>query len=296
MIEDTKKALNTSLTANVQGTKDNSINSNYITKSYELIEQGFSVFLLSQGTNVPHKGSNGHLDATRDVNVLADMFDKYGLDSNIGIVLQGTNLVCLDIDRHTPSKNGIRSLARAGIKANFDNEVVEWTPRQGLHVFYRVPDDIDTSSLKRSLMDGVELITDKVTVAPSVKELDGGFIRYRHIGKPFSEANMMPRWLINLAYSVPTSGHTASKRVPKYSIQERWEMVLDGFTEGERNNQAVSLAGYLLRIDINPNTAYEIIQKINSSSSVPLPDEEINVIYKSAYNAEKQRRLEGVYE
>ena len=73
-------------------------------------------------------------------------------------------------------------------------------------------------------------------------------------------------------------------------------MVLDGFTEGERNNQAVSLAGYLLRIDINPNTAYEIIQKINSSSSVPLPDEEINVIYKSAYNAEKQRRLEGVYE
>lgn len=293
MSEGTKKALETKFGDRVQETENKFINSNYTTKSHELIEQGFSVFLLSQGTNTPHKGSNGHLDATKDVNVLANMFDKYGLDSNIGIILQGTNLVCLDIDRHTPSKNGLRSLLMAGIKANFDNEVVERTPRQGLHVFYRVPDDIDVSSLKRNLLDGVELITDRVTVAPSVKQLDGGFISYQHIGKPFNEANMMPQWLIDLASNVPTSGH---KRVPKYSIQERWKMVLDGFTEGERNNQAVSLAGYLLRIDINPNTAYEIIQKINSSSSVPLPDEEINVIYKSAYNAEKQRRLEGVYE
>ncbi|WP_270746917.1 bifunctional DNA primase/polymerase [Leuconostoc lactis] len=293
MNEVTKKALEQKFGDQVQETENKFINSNYTTKGQELIEQGFAVYLLSQGTNTPHKGSNGHLDATRDVNVLANVFDKYGVDSNIGIVLQGTNLVCLDIDRHTPSKNGIRSLARVGIKANFDNEVVERTPRQGLHVFYRVPDDIDVSSLKRNLLDGVELITDRVTVAPSVKQLDGGFISYQHIGKPFNEANMMPQWLIDLASNVPTSGH---KRVPKYSIQERWKMVLDGFTEGERNNQAVSLAGYLLRIDINPNTAYEIIQKINSSSSVPLPDEEINAIYKSAYNAEKQRRLEGVYE
>ncbi len=293
MSEDTKKAPEQKFGDRVQEIQNNIIISNYTTKGQELIEQGFSVFLLSQGTNTPHKGSNGHLDATKDVNVLANMFDKYGLDSNIGIILQGTNLVCLDIDRHTPSKNGLRSLLRAGIKANFDNEVVERTPRLGLHVFYRVPDDIDVSSLKRNLLDGVELITDRVTVAPSVKQLDGGFISYQHIGKPFSEANMMPQWLIGLGSNVPTSGH---KRVPKYSIQERWKMVLDGFTEGERNNQAVSLAGYLLRIDINPNTAYEIIQKINSSSSVPLPDEEINVIYKSAYNAEKQRRLEGVYE
>lgn len=293
MNEDRKKALEQKFGDRVQEIQNNIINSNYTTKGQELIEQGFAVYLLSQGTNTPHKGSNGHLDATRDVNVLANMFDKYGVDSNIGIVLKDTNLVCLDIDRHTPSKNGLRSLLRAGIKANFDNETVEKTPRNGLHIFFRVPDSVDVTNLKRNLLDGVELITDRVTVAPSVKQLDGGFISYQHIGKPFSEANMMPQWLIDLAYSVPTSGH---KRVPRYSIQERWKMVLDGFTEGERNKQAVSLAGYLLRIDINPNTAYEIIQKINSSSSVPLPDEEINVIYKSAYNAEKQRRLEGVYE
>ncbi|WP_312399351.1 bifunctional DNA primase/polymerase [Leuconostoc lactis] len=294
MIEDTKKALNTSLTANVQGTKDNSINSNYTTKGQELIEQGFGVYLLSQGTNAPHKGSNGHLDATRDVNVLANMFDKYGVDSNIGIVLQGTNLVCLDIDRHTPSKNGIRSLARAGIKANFDNEVVEKTPRQGLHVFYRVPDDLDVSSLKRNLLDGVELITDRVTVAPSVKQLDGGFISYQHIGKPFSEANMMPQWLIDLAYSVPTSGYTAQKRRPKYSMNQRLEMLLNGFETGQRNNQVMSISGWLLSIkDIDPNLVYQLVQKINSESSDPLPDIEVNTIFRSAYNRQVKRASMG---
>lgn len=289
MSEDTKKALETKFGDRVQEIQNNIINSNYIIKSHDLIEQGFKVYLLAQGTNTPYKGSKGHLDATDDFRELTDMFLKYGANSNVGIVLKDTLLVVLDIDRHTPDKNGLNTLKQLGITANFDNEVVETTPRNGIHVFYRVPDDLDVSSLKRNIGAGLELVTDKITVAPSVK----GGVAYKHYGRSLNEANMMPQWLIDLAYNVPTSGH---KRVPKYSIQERWKMVLDGFTEGERNNQAVSLAGYLLRIDINPNTAYEIIQKINSSSSVPLPDEEINVIYKSAYNAEKQRRLEGVYE
>lgn len=294
MIEDTKKALEQKFGDRVQETNKEIINSNYTTKGQELIKQGFAVYLLSQGTNTPHKGSNGHLDATQDVNVLANMFDKYGVDSNIGIVLQGTNLVCLDIDRHTPSKNGLRSLLRAGIKANFDNEVVEWTPRQGLHVFYRVPDDIDVSSLKRNLLDGVELITDRVTVAPSVKQLDGGFISYQHIGKLFSEANMMPQWLIDLAYSVPTSGYTAQKRQPKYSMNQRLEMLLNGFETGQRNNQVMSISGWLLSIkDIDPNLVYELVQKFDSESSDPLPDIEVNTIFRSAYNRQVKRASMG---
>ncbi|MDN2650380.1 bifunctional DNA primase/polymerase [Leuconostoc lactis] len=296
MNEDRKKALEQKFGDRVQEIQNNIINSNYTTKGQELIEQGFAVYLLSQGTNTPHKGSNGHLDATRDVNVLANMFDKYGVDSNIGIVLQGTNLVCLDIDRHTPSKNGLRSLLRAGIKANFDNETVEKTPRNGLHIFFRVPDSVDVTNLKRNLLDGVELITDRVTVAPSVKQLDGGFISYQHIGKPFSEANMMPQWLIDLAYSVPTSGHTASERVPKYSIDQRLEMILNGFQQGQRNSQVMSFSGWLLSIrNIDPNLVYELVQKINSYSAVPLPEKEVKTIFRSAYNRQvKHASMGGV--
>ena len=289
MNEDTKKALERKFGDRVQETRNNFINSDFIIKSHELIEQGFKVYLLSQGTNTPYKGSNGHLDATRDVNVLTDMFLKYGANSNVAITLRDSGLVCLDIDRHTPDKNGLQTLKQLGITPNFDNEVVESTPRNGLHVFYRVPDDVNVKKLKRNIGAGLELVTDKITVAPSVK--DG--IPYKHFGKAFKEANVMPKWLIDLASSVPTRGHKQTKRVPKYSIQERWQMVLDGFTEGERNNQVVSLAGYLLKVHVKANIAYEIIQKINNESLVPLPESEINTIFRSVYNAEKRRRLGG---
>lgn len=289
MIEDTKKALETKFGDRVQETNKEIISSDYIIKSHELIEQGFKVYLLAQGTNTPHKGGNGHLGATNNVYKLIDAFNRFGTNSNIGIVLQGTNLVCLDIDRHTPDKNGLRTLKQLGITPNFDAEVFETTPRDGIHVFYRVTDDLDVSSLKRNIGAGLELVTDKITVAPSVK----GGVAYKHYGRSFNEASMMPDWLVKMASNVATTGDKQRKRVPKYSIQERWQMVLDGFAEGQRNNQAVSLAGYLLRIDVDPNIALSIVKKVNSESAIPLPDREIEAIFNSAYKREVKRASMG---
>lgn len=289
MSEDTKKAPEQKFGDQVQETNKDFISSDFIIKSHELIEQGFKVYLLAQGTNTPYKGSNGHLDATANVRELTDMFLKYGANSNIGIILKDTGLVALDIDRHTPDKNGLQTLKQLGITPNFDDEVVETTPRDGIHVFYRVPDDLDVSSLKRNIGAGLELVTDKITVVPSVK----GGVAYKHFGKSFNEASMMPKWLIDLASNVPTRGDKQTKRVPKYSVKERWQMVLNGFTEGERNNMCVSLSGYLLRINVDPNIAYAIVKKVNENSDVPLADKEVETIYRSAYQREKQRRLGG---
>lgn len=293
MSEDTKKPLNTNLQANVQETQNNFINSNYIIKSHELIQQGFAVYLLAQGTNVPYEGSRGHIDATKDVKVLTDMFLKYGANSNVGIILKDTRLVVLDIDRHTPDKNGLTSLKKAGITPNFDNEVIEKTPRNGFHVFYYIPKGFDIEKINHNPLPGVEIIADKITVAPSIKLVDGGGIGYQHFGKEFINANLMPDWLIELASNVATSGSTQTKRVPKYSTQERWEMVLNGFVQGQRNNMCVSLSGYLLRINVDPNIAYAIVKKVNENSDVPLAEKEVETIYRSAYQREKQRRLGG---
>lgn len=289
MIEDTKKALETKFGDRVQETNKDFISSDFIIKSHELIEQGFKVYLLAQGTNAPYKGSKGHLDATNDVYKLIDMFNQYCANSNIGISLKDTGLVVLDIDRHTPDKNGLRTLKQLGITPNFDAEVFETTPRNGIHLFYRVPDDLDVSSLKRNIGAGLEVVVDKITVAPSIK----GGVAYKHYGRSLNEANMMPQWLIDLSSNVATNGIKQTKRLPKYSIQERWQMVLDGFAEGERNNQAVSLAGYLLRIDVDPNIALSIIQKVNSESAIPLPDREIEAIFNSAYKREVKRASMG---
>lgn len=286
MNEDIKKALEQKFGDRVQET-----NTDLIIASHELITQGFAVYLLSQGTNVPYEGSRGHLDATKDVNVLTDMFIKYGTSSNLGITLNDSNLVVLDIDRHVPEKNGLNTLKQLGITPNFDNEAIETTPRNGLHVFYRVPDDLDVTKLKRNIGAGLELVTDKITVAPSVK----GGVSYKHFGKSFNEASMMPTWLIDLASSVATTGDKQTKRVPpKYSMNQRLEMLLNGFQQGERNNQVMSFSGWLLSIrDINPNLVYALVQKINSESDEPLTDKEVNTIFRSAYNRQKKWASKG---
>ena len=293
MSETQKKPLNTNLQANVQETKNSFIKSQYIIKGHDLIQQGFKVYLLAQGTNTPYKGSNGHLDATANVRELTDMFLKYGANSNVGIILKDTGLVVLDIDRHTQNKNGLTSLKKAGITPNFDNEVIEKTPRNGFHVFYYIPKGFDIEKINHNPLPGVEIITDKITVAPSIKLVDGGGIGYQHFGKEFINANLMPDWLIELVSNVATSGSTQTKRVPRYSTQERWEMVLNGFVQGQRNNMCVSLSGYLLRINVDPNIAYAIVKKVNENSDVPLADKEVETIYRSAYQREKQRRLGG---
>ncbi|MCM6833763.1 primase C-terminal domain-containing protein [Leuconostoc mesenteroides] len=291
MNETQKNPLNTNLQANVQEVSNNFIKSDYIIKSHELIQQGYKVYLLAQGTNVPYEASRGHLDATKDVKALTDMFLKYGANSNIAISLVDTGVAVLDIDKH--STNGFQSLIQSGHTLNLDNEVWEMTPRSGAHVFFKIPDGVSADDLKHDLMAGVELLTDKVTVAPSVKLVDGTEVEYKHFGGDISQCSVMPDWLIELASNVAKSGNTQTGRVPRYSAQQRWEMVLNGFIQGQRNNMCVSLSGYLLRIHVDPNIAYAIVKKVNENSDVPLAEKEVETIYRSAYQREKQRRLGG---
>ncbi|MGO3614146.1 MAG: bifunctional DNA primase/polymerase [Leuconostoc mesenteroides] len=292
MSEDTKKPLNTNLQANVQETQNSFISSDFIIKSHELIEQGFKVYLLAQGTNTPYKGSRGHLDATNNVRQLTDAFLKYGANSNIAISLVDTGVAVLDIDKH--STNGFQSLIQSGHTLNLDNEVWEMTPRSGAHIFFKVPKNVSVKNLKHNLMAGVELLTDKVTVAPSIKLVDGVEAEYKHFGGDISQCSVMPDWLVKIASNVATSGNKHNKRVPRYSIDQRINMMINGFDVGERNNQIMSFAGWLLSIrNIDPNLVYELVQKINSYSAVPLPDKEVNAIFSSAYQRETKKAMGG---
>lgn len=180
MSEDTKKAPEQKFGDQVQEANKNIYSSQYIMKSHELVQQGFKVYLLAQGTNTPYKGSRGHLDATNNVRQLTEMFLKYKTNSNIGISLVDTGVAVLDIDKH--STNGFQSLIQSGHTLNLDNEVWEMTPRSGAHVFFKIPDDVRVDELKHNLMAGVELLTDKVTVAPSIKLVDGIEAEYKHFG------------------------------------------------------------------------------------------------------------------
>ncbi|MDG9745257.1 MULTISPECIES: bifunctional DNA primase/polymerase [Leuconostoc] len=291
MTENTKKAPEQKFGDEVQETQNKFINSNYITKINELVEQGLSVYLLQPKTSIPYKGSKGHLSSVNDIKELKRLIEAHGDDSNVGISLVDTDIVTLDIDRHG-DKNGFQSLLDLGIKFNLDEEAVEITPNAGAHVFFKVPDGVDVNNLNHVLATGVELLTNHVTVSPSSKIVDKKVAFYRHYGLKITEANTMPKWLIDLA----TKDEKPNKPMHStmYSVSQRWEMVLNGFSEGERNNQAVSVSGYLLRINLDPNTAFDVVKLINSRSVAPLPDREIFTTFKSVYEIEKKRRKRGI--
>lgn len=288
MNETQKKPIEQKFGDQVQETK-----AEIIIASHELIMQGLPVYLMQPKLSVPYKGTRGHLDAVTDYKKLTKMFIDARSSSNIGVNLTDTGIVALDIDKH--KSNGFKSLTQAGYNLNLDYEIWEMSPQAGAHVFFKLPDRVSAKDLKHNLLDGVELLTDHVTMAPSSRMIDGKEIFYRHFGGKIIDCNIAPDWLIKLASAVPTSGNgKKSWKTPNYSIDQRIEMLLHGFQEGERNQQVMSFSGWLLGIrGIDPNLIYELVQKINSESDLPLPDKEVNTIFRSAYNREVKRASTG---
>ncbi len=78
----------------------------------------------------------------------------------------------------------------------------------------------------------------------------------------------------------------------KLSPPDRWvETLRNGAAEGERNNTAAALAGYLFRRDVLPAEALEILRCVNDSRFKPPLDEgELEAVFESIAKAELKRR------
>ncbi len=78
----------------------------------------------------------------------------------------------------------------------------------------------------------------------------------------------------------------------KTSPPDRWvEMLKNGAAEGERNNTAAALAGYLFRRDVLPAEALEILRCVNDSRfAPPLEEGELGAVFESICKAELKRR------
>ena len=69
------------------------------------------------------------------------------------------------------------------------------------------------------------------------------------------------------------------------------EALKNGAVEGERNNTAAALAGYLFRRDVLPAEALEILRCVNDSRFAPPLDEgELMSVFESIAKAELKRR------
>lgn len=130
-----------------------------------LAKKGFKVFPLCPNSKIPLKDSNGYLDATNDLNKIAEWWNE-DPKRNIGIAT-GNGLFVLDIDSpsHNPNINGFDSLSKWEKEYGKlpDTFTVE-TPSGGRHLYFCLNSNL---TCKANLLPGIDYRNEKgYIVAP----------------------------------------------------------------------------------------------------------------------------------
>ena len=245
----------------------------------ELAKHGFKVFPLVPNTKRPIKDQS-YLTATNDPQTVAKWFD-HEPNINLGLSLSDSSLIVLDIDNHagTGIRDTMQKLADRGCTLP-TNTYIEQTPSGGLHLFYR-----GQVSKKRvtNFIPSVDLLADFTVIAPSVVDGDA----YRSINERYNYNTIIkaPKWLLEALDNKPAQQYSNSfKRtgnVKKWT-GKRLDEIVAGVDSGGRNTWLTRQVGWLINTGAELETVYTIAQQINRDYiSPPLPDSEVNTIFKS---------------
>ena len=242
-----------------------------------LARKGIEVYPVSNNSKVPLKGTRGYLDATRDERVINGWFEHIPR-ANLGMRLDTANLLVVDVDHHGKADGmaTVRELNQKG-KRLLGDTYIERTPNNGLHYFFKLTKPISIHR-RTSLYPAVDVLHDFVMSAPS--EIDGCF--YEAIGASNS-IKPVPQWLLDDL--LPTKKVNGSLGYAS-QIRKNWtgkllDDLVTGTDEGSRNDYLTSLLGKVLRTGCQSDTAYELLMYANEQLRPPLPDKEVNMIFKS---------------
>ena len=256
-------------------------------KAIELAKQGYAIYPLIENTKKPPKGVAGYQAATSDQNTILSWFQK-NPTYNLGLRLDLSDLLVVDIDMHDPTKNGRTSLARLfkqGLTLPNDT-YIERTANGGVHYFLKYA---GAKVRKIDVWPGIDLLSDFTVIAPS--EINGK--PYQAIdGRTLADIKPDPQWLVDKLAGQKvnwTSEHAYTTRQKKYTGRLLDEMVT-GTTQGNRNAWLTKIAGRMFGVGADPKTVYNMLSVINDSFVDPaLPDREVNTIFHSILKRASQR-------
>ncbi|ANN48664.1 DNA replication protein [Levilactobacillus brevis] len=252
----------------------------------ELAESGYDIYPLSANTKTPPKGHHGYLEATKDQNTIVDWFQSNPA-YNLGLRLDTSHLLVVDVDIHDSTKNGKDSLfelQRQG-KTLPPDTYIEKTASGGLHYFFKYTGD---KVRKVNNWPGIDLLTDFTVIAPS--EIDGA--AYAPLdGRTLADIQSAPNWLVDELSTNNLNGaseHAYTTRLKKYTGRLLDEMV-QGVSTGDRNVWLTKMAGRMFSVGADPKTVYNMLSVINDSFVDPsLSSKEINVIFQSILKRESK--------
>ena len=259
-------------------------------------EYGWKVYPLIQSGKIPHKGSNGHLDASNDPEEVKRLFLQYGPSSNIGISLLDTEYIIIDIDLHQEGKSGFESLQELeDAYQELPDTFTVTTPRNGEHKYFKV----SGLSLDRDVIDfrpGVDVLGSKVMAVPSQTEKGA----YRVKSGKISDIAELPRWFLELMMQ-----HDRQKQRPNESFTDTYhtrngtgkestfqilEQVIKGVGEGERNAFFTRAFGTLLKANMDIEAAIKLMLDWNAHYvQPPLGKNELHSVLKSIVSRENKK-------
>lgn len=245
-----------------------------------LAKQGFKLFPLIVNTKKPPRGTDGYKSATSDLQAVSGWFEAEPT-TNIGLRLDTSNLLVVDVDRHASGGDGVVSLAelkRAGYRLP-TSTYIEKTPGNGLHLFLSVARTSEHPQRKVNWRPGVDVLTDFVVIAPSV--IDGR--PYQPVGsRQLTQVAVAPDWLLSDLSKKKANGSRGNVLPTRKTWTGRWlDDLVQGTATGNRNVFLTSLVGKIFNTGCQSATAYELLQVANDHLDTPLPTSEVNQIFKS---------------
>lgn len=255
-------------------------------KAIELAQQGYEVYPLIENTKKPPKGVAGYKDATSDQGTIFTWFENNPY-YNLGLRLDTSHLLVVDVDIHDSTKNGkdsLMKLQRQG-KTLSPDTYIEKTAGGGLHYFFKYTGD---KVRKIDVWPGIDLLSDFTVIAPS--EINGK--PYAPLdGRTLADIKPVPQWLVDKLAGQKVnwpSERAYTTRQKKYTGRLLDEMVT-GTTQGNRNAWLTKIAGRMFGVGADPKTVYNMLSVINDSFVDPaLPSKEVNVIFQSILKRESK--------
>jgi hypothetical protein len=190
-------------------------------------------------------------------------------------------VVVIDIDPH---HGGDRALAE--LEAKHGKLPPTWrvnTGGGGQHIFFHALAGIVIKNSAGELGNGIDVRgRGGYVVAPPSNHVSGGVYEW---DQDAGEIAPIPDWLAEMLVKPAAAAKIAASA-------EVWRgLVRNGVAEGQRNDAAARLAGYLLRHFIDSLVVLELIQSWNLTRCMPpLEPDEVTAIVDSIAGRELKRR------
>lgn len=271
-----------------------------LTDALEYASYGFKVFALSPLSKIPLKNTKGFKEATTDQETIFTMF-KENEQANMGISMTDSDIFVLDVDNHGGDNQGLKSLEKllGGVALPDDITIVE-TANGGYHIYMKAPAGVEIKQ-QIGFRPSIDIIKNFV-VAPSstIKREDGSIGTYKLENGSLSDIKEVPKAILkaltakeqpkqsNASYQINYSN--AAGQTKKYTAT-LLEEITQGAKSSERNVWLTKYTGKLLYLGMDPAAAYQFLMVVNENFiEPPLPDNEVNKVFKSVLKAENNKR------